>query len=135
MAKPRKSDPNPGHSARAMEGNEMSEKNTAAAAAPAAIAPLALPEKINEASVSYSEWLTARGIALDPATVQAFWNFENVWRTSPERVTERDARKAEREAAAAKAKAERDEAKKARLVAQRAALAKKAAELGLSIES
>jgi hypothetical protein len=63
-----------------LEGKKMSVSK---------IAPLALPTKVNGAAVSYSAWLTARGIELSPAQVQAHWDFETEWRTSPERVAER----------------------------------------------
>lgn len=135
MANPRNSAPEVSGSRAAVEEMKMTESKNSVETVVPAIAPVALPEKINEAASSYSEWLTARGIALDPATVQAFWNFENVWRTSPERVTEREQRKLDAERIATAKKVERETAQKARLVAQRAALAKKAAELGLSIES
>lgn len=71
----------------AMEGMKMSVSTK--------IEKLALPTKINSAAVSYSAWLNARGIELSPAQVQAHWDFESEWRTSPER-------KAERVASAAK---------------------------------
>lgn len=76
----------------AMEGVKMSVSK---------ITPLALPTKVNEAAVSYSSWLAARGIEFSPAQVQAHWDFESEWRTSPERVAERASKKSKGEEARA----------------------------------
>jgi hypothetical protein len=75
---------------RGLEGKKMSVSK---------IAPLALPTKVNEAAVSYSAWLNARGIEFSPAQVQAHWDFETEWRTSPERVAERAAKRSKGEEA------------------------------------
>jgi hypothetical protein len=111
-----------------VRGTKMSEKN-----APATVAPISAPAKINEAAVSYSAYLRERGIDVSPETAQIFWNFESEWRTSPERVAEREAAKAVKEAVAAKIAADREAKKLARLESEREAIAAKAKALGLIV--
>jgi hypothetical protein len=126
MANPRTSVPTGVGSCAAMRGTKMSEKN-----APATVAPIVAPAKINEAAVSYSAYLRERGVDVSAEIAQIFWNFESEWRTSPERIAEREAAKAVKEAVAAKVKADREAKAKARLESEREAIAAKAKALGL----
>lgn len=97
----------------------------------AKIEKLALPTKVNAAAVSYSEWLNARGIEFSPAQVQAHWDFESEWRTSPERKAERDAAKAATEATKAAKKSAAEAKRRERDEAQREEILAAAKRLGI----
>jgi hypothetical protein len=93
------------------------------------VAPV--PAKINEAAISFSAYLRARGVEISATDAQNFWNLEGEWRTSPERIAEREARKAEKDAAEAKRKADREAKRVAALEAKREEILASARALGI----
>lgn len=130
MTEPRKIRPAGVVARLVVRGTKMSENRTPSVVS---VSPVAPSTKINEAAVSYSAWLTARGIDVSPELAQTFWDNENVWRTSPERNAERDSAKAEREASKAKAAKAKADAATKKLEAERETIAAKAKALGLIV--